>query len=376
MVVRRALPEEGYGFLVCKPWGAHLYSPTNGGSMKVTVLMTLYNKGPWVEDAVKSVLAQTYADFELLVVDDASSDDGLDRVRAIADPRIRILESSVNTGRANAANRGYDAAIGEYVAVLDADDLMHPERLGKQVAFLDAHPDIGAVGSWISLVHDPLGIVKMPANDKACRGIMFFGMPVLYPTCMLRRGVLEGHGIRCPTDWRTPGMDRLFLLWVGQHTKYANLQEALSSYRMGANNMRHGRNKLPDQLTLERAIAKLFNIPMDEAELHLHVAFHGVLSGAFDSARVKALWNWKKKLERMNRSKNWFTPQLFEAELDKRWKHVFYLLCDQDPGAGLRHLQISGSWPCARINYLTRVTLRRWAGMPVPGHSTLYETSA
>ena len=90
---------------------------------KVTVLMTLYNKAPFVAEAVQSILDNTFTDLELLVVDDASTDGGLEVVRSIADPRIRLLESPVNTGRAAAANRGYDAARGEYVAVLDADDI-------------------------------------------------------------------------------------------------------------------------------------------------------------------------------------------------------------------------------------------------------------
>ncbi len=89
--------------------------------MRVTVLMTLHNKGPFVEEAVRSVLASTLTDLELLVVDDASTDGGLDIVRGIHDPRIRILESAVNTGRAAAANRGLDAARGTFVAVLDAE---------------------------------------------------------------------------------------------------------------------------------------------------------------------------------------------------------------------------------------------------------------
>ena len=97
----------------------------SGTAPRITVLMTYCNEGTYVQEALESVLRSTFTDFELLVVDDASRDDGLAFIRAFADTRLRILESTVNTGRAAEANRGYDAALVEYMATLDADDIMH-----------------------------------------------------------------------------------------------------------------------------------------------------------------------------------------------------------------------------------------------------------
>lgn len=344
--------------------------------MKVSVLMTLYNKGPWVREAVESVLGQTFTDFELLVVDDASTDDGLARVKAIGDPRIRIIESAENTGRAAAANRGYDAARGAYVAVLDADDLMHPERLAKQVAFLDAHPEVGAVGSWSEVVGQPDRVIRVPEDDAGCRGIMYFGMPVLYPACMLRRSVLEEHGLRCDPEWLLPGMDRLFMLRIGRHTRYANLQQPLSSYRIGANNMRHGRSPADYRLPLERAIADVLGVPISEEELRLHVAFYRVLAGPYDAARVKRLWAWKQVLIARNAQLGLFTPGPFKAQLEHRWSRVFHLLADQGLGAGWMHLRLSGTWSLAQLGYLAKVTLRRWLGKPLDNNDGPVEATA
>lgn len=326
--------------------------------MKVTVLMTLYNKGPWVEDAMRSILAQTFTDFELLVVDDASTDDGLEKVKSFSDPRIRIIESKQNTGRAAAANRGYDAARGEYVAVLDADDRMYPERLAKQVAFLDAHPQVGVLGSWVDELGNPAAMLKPPLSDAGCRGIMYLGMPVLYPASMLRRGVLEEHGLRCDADWLLPGMDHLFLLRIGQHTQYANLQEPLTSYRRGDNNMRSSHAEASYRLPLEREIAKLLGFPISEDELQLHLAFHNVLNGPYDAARVKELWAWKQELTARNERLGLFTPGPFQAQLAWRWNRLFFPLTDQDVGAGYQHLRLSKDWSRIRWGYLLKALLQ------------------
>ncbi len=328
----------------------------------VTVLMTLYNKGPYVEEAVQSILAQTFTDFDLLVVDDASTDGGLEAVKAFADPRIRVLESAGNTGRAAAANRGYDAARGTYIAVLDADDRMMPDRLARQVAFLEARPDIGAVGSWTSLIHAPDVLVRMPAEDAPCRSAMLFGMPVLYPAAMLRRSVLEAHQLRCDPEWKTPGMDYLFMLAIGRHAGYANLQEPLSAYRQGTNNMRHARNEHQDWRILVEAAFRFFDLPATADELELHMAFHGQWEKPFDGARTRRLWAWTQRLKTMNKERKLFPEALFEAELDRRWNHLFHRFADQDLGAALAHLRLSGKAPADRLIYLAKVSLKRWTG--------------
>jgi glycosyltransferase involved in cell wall biosynthesis len=327
---------------------------------RVTVLITLYNKGAYVAETVRSVLSSTFTDFELLLVDDASTDGGLEVVRGIEDPRVRILESPVNTGRAAAANRGYDHACGEYVAVLDADDLMHPERLAKQVAFMDAHPEVGVCGSWSRMMGDPSQLVRMPATDEACRAVMLFGMPVLYPAAMIRRAVLEDNRLRCDADWHLPGMDHLFMLHIGAHAAYANLQEPLLTYRMGENNMRHGRDTVTDRFALERELFNFLQIAATDAEVEMHLAFHNLFRRPFHAADVRALWAWKNRLGRINRERGLFPAKLFEAELERRWDRLFHLFAGQSVGAAMAHFRLSGNWSTARLAYLGKVTANRW----------------
>lgn len=318
-----------------------------GGTMsgpvhpRVTVLMTLYNKGPYVVEAIRSVLASTFADVEVLVVDDASTDDGPALVTALADPRVRMLGSAVNTGRADAANRGYDAARGTYIAVMDADDLMHPERIARQVAFMDAHPEVGACGSWLEFFGGSDTVHRLPATDDEARPLMLFGVPVSYGACMFRRSVLERFHLRCPAQWSTPGMDYLFMLDVGRHTRYANIQVPLTRYRIGDQNMRHGRDPYQDDLLLFRAVFALLSVPTSEADVRSHLILLGHRAPVVTAAQVRAVAAWKKTLlEWARRSGGAPVPGLMR-QLDQRWDGLFHHLLRTDLPVAWSH------WRCS-----------------------------
>ena len=325
------------------------------GRVKVTVLMTLYNKGEFVEEAVRSVLDQTFADFELLVVDDASTDEGPERVAAMGDARVRILSSAVNTGRANAANRGYDAARGDYVAVLDADDVMLPERLAEQVTFMDAHPEVVAVGSDLAAFGSGDRVYRTPPDDAAARALLPFGVPVLYPTCMVRRSLIDANAVRCRLDWRHPGMDHLFLLDAGATGLYASLPMVLTRYRTGSQNMRHGRDPIADGLVLHRAVLERLGYQPTDAELRCHLALVGLPVFPMDSRSVVDVKGWCNTLRAWNDRTQVLPREAFSRELERRFDVLFGPAADQGFGPGFQHVRSSGSW--GRIPHLVRRTL-------------------
>jgi glycosyltransferase involved in cell wall biosynthesis len=114
---------------------------------RVTVLLPVWNGEPYLREAIRSVLVQTFRDFELLVIDDASTDGTPGTLAAFGDPRLRVVRNAENLGVTRSLNRGLMLTESEYVARLDADDLSFPDRLERQVAYLDAHPDVGVVGA-------------------------------------------------------------------------------------------------------------------------------------------------------------------------------------------------------------------------------------
>ncbi len=117
---------------------------------RVTVLLAVHNGGDFLREAVESVLAQTFSDFELLIVDDASTDGAVDGL--LGDPRIRVLRNERNIGQIPSLNRGLHDARGKYIARLDHDDICLPRRLERQADVLDRFPDVALVGSWVDVV--------------------------------------------------------------------------------------------------------------------------------------------------------------------------------------------------------------------------------
>lgn len=124
---------------------------------EISVVLSVYNDAKYVGVAIESVLAQTFTDFELIIIDDASTDESLSIARDFADERIRIVENEENLGLTKSLNKGISLAQGKYIARMDSDDICLPTRFEKQVAYLDAHPDVGVCGGWVELIGEQAG---------------------------------------------------------------------------------------------------------------------------------------------------------------------------------------------------------------------------
>jgi glycosyltransferase involved in cell wall biosynthesis len=196
--------------------------------------MSVYNDGRFLPEAVESILAQTFKDYEFLVIDDGSSDGTAEYLRTLRDPRVRVLRNAVNFGLTRSLNRGLDAARGTFVARMDADDVSHSQRLARQVEYLCARPDVGVVGSARDLI-DEAGrfVAHAPAaeDDVAVRWKCLLGNPFAHPAVMLRRDALDAHGLRYDERFRTAQDYELWtrLLTI---TRGANLPEPLLKYRL------------------------------------------------------------------------------------------------------------------------------------------------
>lgn len=168
----------------------------------VSVIMPVYNVARYVRDSIHSVLAQTFTDFELIIVDDGSTDASPDICRSFDDPRIEIIRQA-NRGLAGARNTGIRAARGRYVALLDSDDLWQAEKLAAHVAHLDANPDVGVSFDRSTFIDDdgrPLGIVQSPRLRDISPAHVLLRNPIGNGSApMFRREVFE--------DIATPGPD-------------------------------------------------------------------------------------------------------------------------------------------------------------------------
>lgn len=200
----------------------------------VSVLMSVHNGAPWVRDAVTSVFAQTLADLELIVIDDGSTDATPELLASLRDPRLRV-ERRARQGLTLALNRALELGRAPLLARLDADDLALPERLERQRQYLDAHPDVGLLGTGAREV-DPsgreVGIVRPPADDEAIRRALIRANPFVHSSVVMRRAALDLVGGYDPSFPVAQDYD----LWMrlARVTRLANLPEPLVIRRLAA----------------------------------------------------------------------------------------------------------------------------------------------
>ncbi len=194
---------------------------------KVSVMICVYNGADVVMQAVDSILAQTFTDFELIVVDDGSTDDTAERVQACPDARLRFFQQA-HLGIPQARNHALAQARGAYLAVLDADDVADPNRLEAQAAFLETHPEVVMVGTGYVQADQLLKrdkTVTPPLTDAAIRRAMLRGNPFCHSTVMMRRSAIDKVGFYSEAFPFVQDYE----LWsrLAQAGKLANLPELL-----------------------------------------------------------------------------------------------------------------------------------------------------
>jgi glycosyltransferase involved in cell wall biosynthesis len=211
------------------------------GQPQVSVVIPVWNGERYLKQAIESILAQDFVDFELIVIDDGSTDRSAEIVSAFAhDPRV-ALHKQANAGVVAARNAGLRLAQAEFVAFLDADDIALPGRLVKQVAYLRAHPETAVIGSNISYFSDDDGVIrtqKFPFGTARVAIALETGNPLAQPSVMLRKTLaIDAGGYREAFRFGAEDYD----LWLRLAEKHPldNLPEVLTLYRIHAGSLTH-----------------------------------------------------------------------------------------------------------------------------------------
>ena len=169
-------------------------------SPTVSVLMSVYNGERYLRPAVESILAQTFADFEFVIIDDGSKDASASILRRYADrdPRVKLTVREENEGLTAKLNEAFATSRGKYLARMDCDDVALPERFARQVALLDADPTVACTGGWFQLIDGAgrlLTTFRPPTDDAAIQAKLVCGhTAICHPCAMIRRTALERVG--------------------------------------------------------------------------------------------------------------------------------------------------------------------------------------
>jgi len=291
---------------------------------KVSVVLPVYNVAAHIQQTIESLLRQTFTDFELLVLDDCSTDDTVAKVNAISDPRLRLIRNSHNLGRAGTDNAALEHVTGEYLAKMDGDDICHPERLAKQVAFLDQHPAVNVVGSFMQNFGADTYLNRYPADPAAARVLTLFTLPTGNPPMMLRASLFKEQGLRYDAKLRQTEDYDFCARYIRQLT-IATIQEPLVQYRVPVRTQKHAilseRESVSDRV--REQLLRTWGIPFTARELHVYntIAMLERPPGDVTLAEAEA---WLRKLLAFNEQQPLFEPAALRRGLSERWFEVCY----------------------------------------------------
>ena len=196
--------------------------------------MSVYNGLPYLNEAVKSIIEQTYEDFEFLIIDDASTDESRSLLEEWSerDNRIRLVTHEVNKGLGYALHEGVDMALGKWIVRMDDDDIALPERIEKQISHVSSHPEIDILGTWAMDVDQegtPIRKRTYPTDHEDIARLIWTN-PVVHPTAMLRKSAIKEVGSYDPAVEKRQDYELWFRCLEGG-LRFANLPEVLLKYR-------------------------------------------------------------------------------------------------------------------------------------------------
>lgn len=303
----------------------------------VSVLMPVYNAERYVKEAINSILNQTFKDFELVVLNDASSDSSKEIILSFQDARIRYIENEQNRGLSFSRNRLLSEVRGEYIAWLDADDIAYPARLEEEYRFLEEHTDHALVASWARLIDSegkPTGnYIKSYIPDEYLSALLLFVNYFVQSSVMLRKSHLPDVHYRQEFP---PTED--YELWVRIAAMHpvAILPKTLVDYRIHETNI-----SSIQQLKSEKAVKlnhriQLENVgilPSDEEiDLHYNIAFKKAESLEF----LQQTADWLEHIDNQNKISKRFDAKGLHYILAHRWIKV----CTSNKALGIKALNI------------------------------------
>lgn len=207
-------------------------------AISISVVMSVYNGEKYLEQAIDSVLQQSYKNFEFIIINDGSKDRSEAIIQSYSDKRIIYLYNKSNIGLAASLNKGIAAAKGYYIARMDCDDICDKQRLEKQFCYLKEHPDVAVLGTAASFIDEDGEFICQYFPEKSDYELrkVFPGSPFIHPSVMFQRQICQLVG-GYPECMRWGGEDPVLFARMAKHGNLCNLSQPLIDYRLVSTSM-------------------------------------------------------------------------------------------------------------------------------------------
>jgi glycosyltransferase involved in cell wall biosynthesis len=307
--------------------------------------MAVHNGLPYLAAAIESILSQTFADFEFIIVDDASSDDSNSILHGYGDTRLTLLRNKRQIGLARTLNKAVARADGNYIARMDHDDISLPDRIERQVEYLEGNPKIDVVGTWAETIGPrPKQVWRPPLTHDEIRSELVFNPAFIHSSVMFRKQTFLKTRLRYNPDLnRAQDYD----LWckAEKRLRFANIGEVLLQYRVHPDqvgSIHSGEQRRTAEKIRMNQLSKLaLRLQKNNEKLHHEISLWKFPGSINSLAKIK---EWLQILSDGNARTKHLPITVFEITLSKRW----YAACRQSVSNGM------ATWRVFKQSYFSR----------------------
>jgi glycosyltransferase involved in cell wall biosynthesis len=295
----------------------------------VSVLMPVYNADKHLEEAIDSILNQSFTDFEFLIINDGSTDRSEEIILSYADSRIRYIKNESNLKLIKTLNKGIQLCTGKYIFRMDADDISHFQRIQKQVAFMESNHEIGICGSWFEAFGEVENtIVKYKETHDEIMSKMLYQCHFCHPSIIIRRELFEGLELYFDENY-SHAEDYEFYLRAAKKWKFHNLQEVLLKYRIHGESVSNKNKSIQIKNSLKikkRFFAELHTqVTNDQIEVFEYLNYQDYSNIKIESDKLQ---NMMESLWIGNEVQKRITEKYFQNHLQNLWFNYCYHKAD------------------------------------------------
>ncbi len=268
----------------------------------ISVILPVYNCDQYIKECIDSILSQTYTKFELIIIDDKSTDKTVEIIKSYTDNRIKLTLKEKNTGLTDSLNYGIHIAQGDFIARMDGDDVCMPTRFEEQIKVLIENPEISICGSWAKIIGINEYMETPECNHQIFKKFIFHNA-LIHPSLMFRKKVFENHKYDRNFE---PAED--FNLWTRLifEFNFYNIQKPLLNYRKHDMNVSKQRAQIQKEKFLESLYNFYSTINEDKSEVDLKIFKNFYLNTSFTTAdflKIYELYNSLLNYKKINLKK-------------------------------------------------------------------------
>ncbi len=319
---------------------------------KISIIMPVYNGQKYLKSAIESILNQTFQEFELIIIDDCSTDESVNIVLSYKDKKIVLIKNKANLGIGASLNIGLDRAKGSYIARMDADDISISNRLLVQYEFMKNNKDIGVCGSWYKNFGKSNKIKHKPIFSENIKVALLFDCVIGHSTVMIRKEVIDKTGLKYNGNYKK---SQDYDLWsrLSPLTKFYNIPQVLVKYRVHMGQVGNIRNSFySDKVRAfnSKNIFKELNILQFKPKYRANSILFGI-EKSLKKEDLKVTESWIKFLVKKNAETLFYDNKAFKLVLINR----FWRICKQYGMFGARCFSFSSLSKSFDISFSLRI---------------------